>query len=170
MSERIGLKPREKLVIVATRKPWLIPILYYIYSYSGLGIDELKEILGLKKQVLRRAIWWLKKYGLVMDSGEKIIVIPDYTKILEEFFQDYCTTPNKHLYRVGGTYYVVNIRRTRITSYTVPAEYIDKLLAYEKNIQTEFSPLDLAQTLNIPINLARKIINAKRILEKCREK
>ncbi len=153
---------------VAMERPWLIPIIYFIHGSGGLDLSMLKSITGLRARVIRRAVWWLRKYGLVEDSAGKLIVKPVFRGVLDEFFLNYCRSGNRHAYRLGGTYYVVAVSSSRITSYTVPAELLERLLEYESNIQAEFTARDLAEALGIPLRLAGRIVGLRRLLRECR--
>ncbi|GEM_PF-1586560 len=164
------ISPRGVLLALITRKPWLIPFIYYIYTYSGLRLNELKELMNLKTLIIRRALWWLTKYGIMEKSGEKYIVAEKYRKILEELLLNYCTTGKTHVLRIGKTYFVAIIRKTRISTYTIPSDILDKLVEMETNVQTEFTAKDLSDALGIPIKLAQKTLKLKQILSECRKK
>ncbi len=162
--------PRSILAYIATRRTWLIPLIYYIYSYSGLTLEELREITGLRSKILRRALWWLKKYNIVEVTGEKFILKPEYSKLFTELILDYCITGRKHLFRLGKTLFIVAIRKNRVSVSTVPIDLVNELRNLEENIQGEYKPVDLAHALNIPLNLARRVVQAKKLLDECRKK
>lgn len=162
-------KTGGKAVIVAliTRRPWLIPFIYYIYTYSGLTLQELKELTGLRTQIIKRAIWWLTKNNIVEKRGEKYVIKEEYSKHVSELLFNYCSTGKTHVLRIGKTFFVVIIRKTRISTYTVPQDLYSKLTEYESNVQTEFQPKDLAEALNIPIRLAHRVIALRKTLQEC---
>jgi hypothetical protein len=167
----LEVSKRGVLALIAVKRTWLIPILYYIYSYSGLSLGELRELTGLRSKVLRRALWWLlRKYGVVEESGEKFIVKKDYASILDKLLINYCVVGKRHVFRLGKTYFVVNIKHNRVTSYTVPADLVEKLQELQSNIGVEFQPLDLSQALNIPLNLAKRVIQTYKLLRECWKK
>jgi hypothetical protein len=171
LSSGVESSKRGVLTLIAVRRTWLIPILYYIHSYGGLSLDELREITGLKSKVLRRALWWLlKKYSIVEESGTKFIVKREYADVLDTLFMNYCIIDKRHIFRLGGTYFVVSIKRSRVTSYTVPAELIEKLHELQTNIESEFQPLDLSQALGIPLNLAKRVVQTYKLLRECWKK
>ncbi len=167
MSVRESIGGRGLLAFIATRRTWLMPLIYYIYTYSGLTFEELKELTNLRSRVLRRALWWLKKYGVVEESGQKYIISTEYADAVRELTLRYCIVDKKHMFQLGKTYFVVSIKRSRITSYTVPVDLVQKLHELEENIDSEFKPLHLAQALNIPLNLARRVVNTYRLLREC---
>ncbi len=167
----VEVSRRGVLALIAVKRTWLIPILYYIHSYGGLSLEELRELTSLRSKVLRRALWWLlRKYGVVEESGQKFIVKKDYASILDTLLINYCVVDKRHVFRLGKTYFVISIKHSRVTSYTVPADLVEKLQELQSNIGAEFKPLDLSQALNIPLNLARKIIQTYKLLRECWKK
>jgi len=161
---------RGLIIDLLTKRTWLLPFIYYIHSYQGLTLDELRELTGVRTQVIKRALWWLRKYGVIEQCGEKYIITEDARPIIDEFLLDYCTTGKHHILKTGSTYFVAIIRRTRITAYTIPAQYIEELKKMEENVQTEFTAEDLANTLGIPRNLAHRITYLRKILKECSKK
>lgn len=161
---------RGLIIDLLTRRTWLLPFIYYIYSYQGLTISELRQLTGVRTQVIKRALWWLRKYGVIEQRGEKYMVTGDARPIINEFLLDYCSTGKHHVLKIGLTYFVVIIRKTRITAYTVPAQYIEELRKMEENVQAEFTAEDLADTLGIPRSLAHRITYLRKILRECSKK
>ena len=163
------ISPRGILLALITKKPWLLPFIYYIHSYSGLQLNELRELMNLKTLIIRRALWWLTKYGIVEKSGEKYVITEKYRKILDELLLNYCTTGKVHVLKIGKTYFVAIVKRTRISTYTVPSDILDKLIEMETNVQMEFTAKDLSDALGIPFNLAQKTLKLKQVLSECRK-
>jgi hypothetical protein len=76
------------LVALLTRRPWLIPFIYHVYSLQGATLDELRELLGLKTSVIKRGLWWLIKHGIIERSGDKYVVSRDYSSIVGELIMN----------------------------------------------------------------------------------
>ncbi|ADI32623.1 hypothetical protein [Staphylothermus hellenicus] len=168
MSENDEISGKAVVITLMTKRPWLIPFIYYIYTYSGLTIEELRKLVGVRTQIIKRALWWLAKNNIVEKRGEKHVIKEEYSKHIEKLLLDHCTTGKTHVLKIGKTYFVAIIRRTRISTYTVPEDLYNKLVEYELNVQTEFQPEDLANSLNIPIRLAHRVVALRRILRECR--
>ena len=160
---------KEIIVFIASKRPWLIPILYTLYSAGSADIQELKEILGVRSTIVKRGLWWLTKYGVVEKSGEKYIVSKDYRPILDEMFLDMCRTRHYYILRFGATYLVIVVKKTRITSYTVPVKLVNELARMEENVGTQFTVIDFAQAANIPPKLASRVVRVRRLLLECKK-
>ncbi|MET1159686.1 MAG: hypothetical protein ABWW65_01880 [Thermoprotei archaeon] len=164
MSNRNEESGKQVLVSVLTSKPWLLPILYHVYSLQGAKLNELKELLHLRTQVIKRALWWLTKSGLVEKSGEKYIVSKNYAKYVEELALTLCTTGREYVARIGRTYIVVVIRRARITAYTVPEHVLKKLM--NRKLENR-SVKDIAAETGMPLRLTARALHLYRILDNC---
>lgn len=167
MSKNNEISDKAIIITLITKRPWLIPFIYYIHTYSGLTLEELRKLVGVRTQIIKRALWWLAKNNIVEKRGEKYVIKEEYARFIEKLLFNYCTTGKTHVLKIGKTYFVVIIRRTRISTYTVPEDLYDKLVEYELNVQTEFQPEDLVNTLNIPIRLAHRVVALRRILREC---
>lgn len=160
---------REILVHIASKQTWLVPILYYIYSYGGLKLQELREIMGTRTRVVKRGLWWLTKYGVIERTGEKYVFNPEFREAFTKLiWMDYCVVGSRHLFKIGKTIFVVKVSPTRITSYTVPAGLLDKLKSLEENIEAKYTPLEASQALGIPLKLARRLTKVHNLLKECR--
>jgi len=165
MSEKPMLK--NQLVMILTKKPWLMPILYQIYSYGEIEYEELKQLLGVRGPLLKRALWWLIKYGLIERYDNKFKISINYRNILEGIFLNKCIIRNHYVFKIGATFIVTIVRKTRISAYTVPAQLIEKLSNLEANVGTSFTAKDLMNTLGISAKLAYRVVKAHEILKQC---
>ncbi len=169
---KLSREPMKKDIVftLLTRRLWLMPILYHIHSYGEIGYDELKQLLCLRTQVLKRALWWLVKYGVVERRGNRFRVVQDYRVVLSELFLNKCIYRNYYIFRYGETYFVSIIRRTRITAYTVPAKLLADIDRMKADVDTEFKPTDLLSLKGIPLKLAYRVVKIHRILRECTSK
>ncbi len=158
---------KARLMELISRRPWLLPILYIINSYGMIEYNELKQVLGVRGALLKRGLWWLVKYGVVERINDKFRVTQDYRSIVEDLLLNRCITRKYYIFRIGSTYYVAAVRRTRITVYTVPLELVEKLSILEKNVEAQFTAKDLAQALDIPAKLAYRAVKTHRLLIEC---
>lgn len=165
MSEKPMLK--ERLLTVLTKKTWLIPILYQIYSYGAIKYDELKQLLNIRGSLLKRALWWLVKYGIIEKYYNEFRISVNYKSILEEVFLNKCIVRNYYVFKIGKTFIIAIIRRTRISAFTVPAQFIEKLSKLEANVETRFTTKDLMDVLGISAKLAYRVIKTHEILKQC---
>ncbi len=159
---------REILLVVLTRRPWLIPFIYEIHGLGGASISELRESLSIRTPIIKRALWWLQKYGVIDRSGDKYVIEQDYRPLIDELKLQLCRHNREYVLKLGATYFVIILRRTRITSYSVPEELVNRLEELITNAGgTEFTPKDLADALSIPYKLASRVVKTYRLLRKC---
>ncbi|RLG84182.1 MAG: hypothetical protein DRO40_02145 [Thermoprotei archaeon] len=158
---------RNQLVMVLTKKPWLMPILYQVYSYGEIEYGELKQLLGVKSPLLKRALWWLIKYGLIARYDNKFRISNNYRNILEEIFLYKCIIRNRYVFKIGATFIVTIVRKARISAYTIPAQLVKELSNLEVNVGASFTAKDLINTLGIPSKLAYRVVKTHEILKQC---
>jgi len=161
---------RDKLLQLITKRPWLLPVLYHVYSYGEIDYGELKQILGIRGPLLKRALWWLVKYGIIKRRDSRFRVSSGYRGFLEELFLNRCIVRRYYVFRIGMTYIVVVVRRTRISTYTVPSKPVEELSRLEANAGAKFTVKDLVDTLGISSKLAYRVIKTHDLLRECVEK
>ena len=159
---------REIILVLITRRPWLTPFIAEIHSLGGTSIGELRELLGVRTPIIKRALWWLQKYGVVEKSGEKYVISQEYRPVVDELKLQLCKQGRVYVLKLGATYFVIAMRRTKITSYTVPEKLIEKLDELTTNAGgAEFTPKDLVDTLSIPYKLASRVVKTYKLLRAC---
>lgn len=159
---------KEIIVLIAAKRPWLIPILYTIHSIGTATLDDVRESLGIRTQIAKRALWWLQKYDVIMKTGDKYMVKQGYRSVLDELFLDLCRRGNYFLIKFGATYLVVSVKRTRISSYTVPEKYVAQLMNLEALGRKVNEVREVSKILNIPPKLASRVLRVKNMLLECR--
>ena len=96
------------------------------------------------------------------------MVTRDYSNIVEELVLNTCKVRHYYIVKIGATYVVINVKKTKISTYTVPSHLVIKVRELESNIGASFTGLDVAQALNIPLKLAYRVIKTLRLLSNCR--
>ena len=152
---------------VIAERPWLFIVARYIYSYPGLTLEELKEISGLKAEVVKRGVWWLKKYGVVEERNGKLFIPRSFAKIIESLIFNTCSTVDMHILLVDMVYIVFRIRGGKIEYWSLPAEYYEKISHY-RDIAEFCSPERVTSVLDVNLSTAKKICLLLSLLRKCR--
>ena len=164
MNSKISRK--AVFIDLITRKPWLTPVIYTVYSLQGVTLSELRENLGVRTSVVKRALWWLMKHGIVEKTGEKYIIAKDYTSIVDELFLNSCRVGKTFVFKIGSTYFIAVVRNSKITAYSVPEKYLKEASSLKlENVK----PVELSREAGIPVKLASRIIKLHSILENCRK-
>lgn len=163
-------KPIVYLKNILADKPWLFIIAYYVYTTPGLTIEELREIVELNTSVLKRGVWWLRKYGVVEEKNNKYYIRQEYRDPLGRLLLNHCGLRTIHILLLDQVYIVYYIRDGKIQYYSLPREYIDKLVYYERITGSGYTESDLVHLLGVSHGTARKILRLRELLGKCRER
>ena len=156
------------LVLLVTRRAWVLPILSAISTLGGASVRELREELGVRTPIVRRGLWWLSKYGIIEKTGDKYVITDDYREAVDTVLHEYCHVGNQYVYRIGATYIYVHVKKTRVHAYTAPEKYIADLMRLEEEGGGVFSALDYSMTRGLPIKLARRVVRIRELLRVCR--
>lgn len=161
---------RHLLKRVLLAKPWLLVVLVPIYGYKGIVVEDLRSLTGLSAEVIKRALWWLKKFGIVEEKEGRYYVRAEYYRVLDELMLSYCKTGDFHLVFLEGFYIVVHVKGPReISHWSVKEEQYLKLLEAEKFAGTRLGTQDLAGALQIPFSTASKLLKLRELITTCRE-
>lgn len=156
------------LVLLVTRRAWVLPILSIITGLGGATAREIRGELGVRAPIVKRGLWWLSKYGVVEKSGDKYVVSTDYRDAVERVLRDHCHVGNQYVYRIGATYIYVHVKKNRVHSYTAPEKYVAELIRLEDEGGGVFSALDYSMATGLPIKLARRVVRIRELLRICR--
>ncbi len=162
---RRKLGGRGLLLALINNKPWLIPFIYHIYSLQKTSIEELREILGLRTSVIKRGLWWLMKNNIVEKTGDKYMINREYIRYIDELILNYCITGKEYVLKIGSTYYVAIVKKTKITTYTVPEKILREFL--NKKLENR-TPKDLSAETGYPEKLVGRVMKLYEILDICR--
>lgn len=154
----------EKIIVF---KPWLLPFIVYL-SRNPMGtISTISRLLGVKPSIVRRALWWLSKTGIVKISHERgkrsYQVEEEALNSLENITRKVRYHDRAYVLKLGNEYILVRVRRDHIIPYTIPVEItskIERILREAPN--QEFTINDLILSMNIP---ARLLVQALRVLK-----
>lgn len=149
-------------------KPWLFITASNLYSSPGLTVEELRGITGLVMDVLKRSIWWLKKYGVVEEKNEKYFLKTEYVKPMEELRYNYCNLGRIHVLLLDKVYIVLTIREGRVYYWSLPAEYYEKLLYYERFTGCSYNAEEIAHILCVDRGTAKRVEKLKELLRLCK--
>lgn len=153
---------------VFATKPWLFITASNLYSNPGLTVEELKEVTGFVMDVLKRSIWWLKKYGIVEEKSGKYFLKAEYVKPMEELRYNHCNLGKVHVVLLDKVYIVLAVREGRVHYWSLPAEYYEKLLYYERLTGYSYNTEEIAYILCVNKSTAKRVEKLRELLKLCK--
>jgi hypothetical protein len=148
-------------------KPWLFIIAYYVYSYPGLSIEELKNTSGLKIDVVKRGVWWLRKVGVVEERNNKYYISTTYSKVLESTILNTCRLGDTLILLLDEVYIVYRVTSGRIQYWSIPLKYYEEIAYYERATSGSYTPSNIAQILGVDLGTAKKVHRLFDLIKKC---
>ena len=163
-------KPPPSVVLknIIARSPWLYPLMRAIFSTPGLTIEELKDAMGLKMDVIKRGVWWLKKYGLIEEKEGKLYIAQRFSKPIEELSLNTCSLGDAMILLLDEVYIVYAIRERRIEYWSIPAKYCREILRYENMVGSSYTVRDIAHILNVDESTAKRVQLLLNLIRRCR--
>lgn len=170
MTKDAGQEPLRSKILknVFATKPWLFITASNLYSNPGLTMEELKEVTGLVMDVLKRSVWWLKKYGVVEEKDGKYFLGSEYVKPMEELRYNYCNLGKIHVLLLDKVYIMLAIREGRIRYWSLPAEYYEKLLYYERLTGYPYNIEEISYILRVDKSTAKRVEKLRELLKLCK--
>ncbi|MEM0326859.1 MAG: hypothetical protein QW733_07515 [Desulfurococcaceae archaeon] len=151
-------------------KPWLFVVLSALFSYKGLTTEELREITGLSNEVVKRALWWLRKLGIIEERNNKLYVKQEFYRPLEKLLYNYCRVDRTIVLDVEDVYLVIQVKSTReVVTWSIQKSMYEKLLEAEKFTGSPLDAESIARVLGVPVNTASRLAKLRNLLEECRE-
>ncbi|MEM4441184.1 MAG: hypothetical protein QXS14_06960 [Desulfurococcaceae archaeon] len=151
-------------------KPWLFVVLSALFSYKGLTTDELREVTGLSNEVVKRALWWLRKLGIVEERNNKLYVKQEFYRPLEKLLYNYCRVDRTIVLDVEDVYLVIQVKSTReVVTWSIQKSMYEKLVEAEKFAGSPLDAANIARVLGVPVNTASRLAKLRNLLEECRE-
>lgn len=168
--------------VLVTRYSWLIPILYELVNYlnkSGNLIfskNELGNVMKVPKRLVRTCIWILQKLKIVKHDVKE-----GYYELDEEFYKIFskrvnelnvCKFKNSYIYKFQDLYYLITIKRKRITCRKVSQELILRIIELLKNYENGLTISKIRELINEKADrvcTALKILNLFNIVKKIPE-
>ncbi|WP_042666722.1 hypothetical protein [Desulfurococcus amylolyticus] len=166
-SDKGVARPGKILYSFIISNPWLYPFIYAIYSTQGASIEELRSIIDLRMQLVKRALWWLVKSGIVEEKGGRFYIRREYMDYVNELKLSTCILKDTYILRVKDAHIVVAVRNGRIIHWAVPSELYDKVVELEKNTNVVFTSGEVSQALAIDIGTATKLVKLRRLIKEC---
>lgn len=120
--------------------------------------------------MIRRALWWLEKLGVVMRVSNEPLrfkvreAVRDYVLGLEHYV-------NGHhiVFRAGDHYYVASLRGSRVAVRHVSLKVVETVLQLLKQAPSlPFRPVDVARATSIKVELvtaALRVLKAKGLVK-----
>ncbi len=126
-----GASVSSRVSALVAERPWVLP-----FASKMLAEDrwytarELGEAWGVRTSVVKRALWWLAKYGLAeRQEGEvtKYRLRPEAAAALRERLSESWVDRNRLVVRLGRHYLVVAARRKGVTVRSVDEGTVAKV-------------------------------------------
>jgi hypothetical protein len=152
---------------IIAKRPWLYIIAQNIYSYPGLTLEELREVSRLKASVIKRGVWWLKKYGVAEDRGGKLFIAKNYVKTLESLVLSTCSTGDVYLVLIDQVYIVLRIIGGKIEHWSLPANLYDKIYR-QRDLVEQCNPERVSSSLGVNLGTAKRLCTLVGLLRECR--
>jgi len=152
---------------VIAERPWLFIVARYVHSYPGLTHEELKEVSGLKAEVVKRGVWWLKKYGVVEERNGKLFISRSYVNVLRSLITRTYVTSGAHILLLDKVIIVFQVKSGKIEYWSMPFEYYEKITEF-REITESCDPRRVVEVLKINIRTARKLCLLLRLLRECK--
>lgn len=149
-------------------KPWLYIIARFIKSYPGLTIEELKEASKLKIDVVKRGVWWLKKYGIIEEKNGKLFITREYSDIMESMIYNTCSIGDYTVLLLDKVYLVYLVRKGKIEYWSLPVDYYEKIKYYENITGGTYTPSEIASILGVDPGTARRVHLLIELLRQCK--
>jgi len=162
--------PRKSVKEIAVKSPWLIPVLSRLVSAGGaVDAKTIAEKMNVNVYPVKRALWWLKKYGYVEEEAG----IPKKYKL--KFYEDQLlrelplrrrTCGNTELYDLGELYVVAIFRRRdEYIAKSIPASIVEEV---RRHIDAGLAIEELVAKLSIPEQLSTLALRVLSVLN-CKE-
>ncbi len=153
-----------ELSVLITRYTWLTPAVLELAEKDLVQRREFTRILGIEigKDLARSILWTLSKLGLVEKIDEGIYKVTDLLKIRASQLRQHVVNMHKHrlLLRFGNLYYVVTIRREKITVRKVEVDVVNKIEDLLRN--SEKTIKEIVDSTGLKTD---KVTTALRVLE-----
>lgn len=137
---------------ILQRKPWLLPFLLAMTTNNiMIGAKQLGEKVGVKTRVARRALWLLRKYGVIDDHSK------DQVKRWL-ISQKIWVRDRKLAWKYGKEYLLIMISSTKVRVYRIPEKVIQSIYNYIKRegLVDYITPSQVSKALGVPIKIASR--------------
>jgi len=122
----------------------------------------------LKMDVVKRGVWWLKKYGLIEEKEGKLYIAQRFSKPIEELSLNTCSLGDAMILLLDEVYIVYAIRERRIEYWSIPAKYCREILRYENMVGSSYTVRDIAHILDVDESTAKRVQLLLNLIRRCR--
>jgi len=147
---------------VLNRCPWTLVFLIKLKDLGGeASASEIAKETGVRSPIVKRAMWWLKKYGLVEEVPDveprRFKLKTEAYRFIEKIVVNMWVKGNTTVILWGRTYYVFIVRESRVIVKTVNKEIVDEARKLKIEIG-QAKVKDISDSLNVPMNLASVVL------------
>ncbi|HIQ03487.1 MAG TPA: hypothetical protein EYH40_03610 [Desulfurococcales archaeon] len=149
-----------KILDLIIRRPWIIPFIIKMIDIRDYApVSKITEAVGVRSAITRRALWHLSKIGLIDRIERRNIfhykIKDSYIDLLRKILSNTIISRNQMAVLLGGTYYLISIKHTRISVWTIPKSIVDNVKSILKQMPGQcFKPSDVALALSISPRIA----------------
>jgi len=120
---------------VLSKCPWTLVLLFKLKDLGGEATAfEIAKELGVRTYVVKRGMWWLKKFKAVEEDAsvepKKFRITVEAIRALEKIILNRWVKGNTIAILHGNMYYVFICRSKGIVVKTVPKEIVDNVRLY----------------------------------------
>ncbi len=149
-----------------TKAPWTIIPLIKLKELGGdASASEIAGELGVRSQLVKRAMWWLRKYGFVEENvnvePKRFKLKNEAYKAVEKLLINRWVKGNTTVILRGKVFYIFIVRERKIIVKTISKDIID----YARKVSSERkleNVKDVTEALKIPLNLASIVLRVLR--------
>jgi len=151
-----------KVYEVLNRCPWTIVFLIRLKDLGGeASALEVAKETGVKSSIVKRAMWWLRKYGFVEEvpnvEPKRFKLKTEAYRFIEKLVMNMWVKGNTIVILWGKTYYAFIIRESKVIVKTVGKEVVDEARKLSVNVGN-VKVRDISDGLGVPMNLASVIL------------
>lgn len=120
---------------IVAERPWVIYVLLGLLDSGGVATaSDVASLLGLNTYVVKRGMWWLKKYGLVEideSSTPRRYRVKSLPPTVERLRSSKRVCGNTTVVEYGDAYIAFVGRRDEVVTHVVPRALVEALLRGE---------------------------------------
>jgi len=151
-----------KVSEVLNRCPWTLVFLIKLKDLGGeASASEIAKETGVRSPIVKRAMWWLRKYGFVEEVPDveprRFKLKTEAYRFIEKLVVNMWVKGNTTVILWGRTYYVFIVRESRVIVKTVSKEIVDEARKLKIEIG-QAKVKDISDSLGIPVNLASVVL------------
>jgi len=156
-----------KIYDLIIRRPWIIPFIIKMLDLRDyVPVSRITEALGVRSAITRRALWHMNKVGIIdrIERGDLFYykIKDSYTDLLRKLLSKTIISHNQLVTLIGTTYYLISVKRTKISVWTIPKNIVDEVRSILRQMPGQcFKPSDVAEALSLSprlVTLALRVL------------